>query len=213
MRRILSIALCMMMGVGAFSQRAAGYSAITTVYEKYQPAKITMKDGKVVMQDKANVFLKNARLLFKKGSWDMQADMSQIHSVEFADRYYLCVDTLLTTVVDTLGENKAVYATVVDIEAYKGKVANSRVISNLSLGGDQIAVTAYDKDEGAEDRYPLMRVYYLLIDGKVVPAHERTVSRMLPKDKRARLKFYLDMPDFDWCDKTYLHRVLQLFEK
>lgn len=195
---------------GASAQTDAGLSAWTTLYEKYQPAKITMQDGKVINQKQANVFLKNGRLLFKRGMFDMEANMSQIVSVEFADRFFVRVDTMLATIIDTIGNNKILCTTKIDLNAYKSKAINDRILTNLTLG-EQVSTTTVDLAAEDELKYPLFNTYYFEINGKIVNVHERTLNRMLDKEKRRMLKSYIMQPDFDWGNREYLHKILMLF--
>lgn len=205
------VMLSVAVSLGIYAQKSAGFSATTTLYKDYQPAKITMADGKVINQNKANVFLKNGRLLFKRGMFDMEANMSQIERVDFADRSFIRLDTMLVTVVDTIGDNQILRATTIDIAAYNAKAVNDRVVTNLSLG-EQVSMTTIDLAPEDENKYPLINTYFFVIDGKTVEVHERTIARMLDKDKRRMLKTYMQMPDFDWGDVGYLQKILQLFE-
>lgn len=211
MKRFFMVMLSVAVSLGIYAQKSAGFSATTTLYKDYQPAKITMADGKVINQKKANVFLKNGRLLFKRGMFDMEANMSQIERVDFADRSFIRLDTMLVTVVDTIGENQILRATTIDMAAYNAKAINDRVVTNLSLG-EQVSMTTIDLAPEDENKYPLINTYFFVIDGKTVEVHERTIARMLNKDKRRMLKTYMQMPDFDWGDVGYLQKILQLFE-
>lgn len=211
MKRFLVIMFCVATSLGVFAQKTAGFSATTTLYEDYQPAKITLTNGKVINQKQANVFLKNARLLFKRGMFDMEANMSQIESVEFADRKFIKVDTMLVTIVDTIGDNQILCATTIDVEAYRQRAVNDKVLTNLTLG-EQVSTTTIDLAPSDEPKYPLVNDYYFLVDGKVIEVHERTINRMLDKDKRRILKSYLMQPDFDWSDRGYLRKILLLID-
>lgn len=211
MKRFFMVMLSVAVSLGIYAQKSAGFSATTTLYKDYQPAKITMAGGKVINQKKANVFLKNGRLLFKRGMFDMEANMSQIERVDFADRSFIRLDTMLVTVIDTIGENQILRATTIDMAAYNAKAINDRVVTNLSLG-EQVSMTTIDLAPEDENKYPLINTYFFVIDGKTVEVHERTIARMLDKDKRRMLKTYMQMPDFDWGDVGYLQKILQLFE-
>ncbi len=64
----------------------------------------------------------------------MQAEMKNVKKVDFADRTYLKVDTILAYIVDTLKDNKLLCATLIDLEAYKSEILNNKQITNLELG-------------------------------------------------------------------------------
>ncbi len=213
LKKILFILFLVCPFIGIKAQKEAGTSTRTTVYEEYKPAKITLYNGKVIFQKEANIFLKDATLLFKNGKLDMKANMRTIQSVEFADRFYVKLDTLLAMVVDTLGGNRVLCATTVDMEAYAINELNNQVVSNLNFGGDQVSVARMETTAPEDRIYPLINTYYFEIKGKIIKAHERTINRYLSKEKRNRLKFYMGMPEFDWGDRRTLRQVLELFEE
>lgn len=212
MRKILIPVLLSLMSCQLFAQHFAGYSNSTTVYPTYQPAKITLYNGKTIFQKEANVFLKNGKLLFRKGKLDMEANMKQIESVEFADRFYVRMDTMLATVTDTVGKNRILCTTTIDLDAYQSRMVNERVISNFEIGNTQVSASTVDPSSENE-AFPLVNTYYFEIKGKIIKLHERTLLRKLPKEKRNRLNFYIQMPDFSWTDRNYLRKILQLFEE
>lgn len=212
MKKILTPILLSFVGYQLFAQHFAGYSNSTTVYPTYQPAKITLYNGKTIFQKEANVFLKNGKLLFRKGKLDMEANMKQIESVEFADRFYVRMDTMLATVTDTVGKNRILCTTTIDLDAYQSRMVNERVISNFEIGNTQVSASTVDPNNENET-YPLVNTYYFEIDGKIIKLHERTLLRKLSKEKRNRLNFYIQMPDFSWADRNYLRKILQLFDE
>ncbi len=212
MKRILWMVLTAFVCMNVSAQSFAGYVNRTTVYEKYQPAKITLASGKVIHQKQANIFLKNGRLLFKNGNMDMEANIMQIKSVEFHDKFYVRMDTILAIVVDTVKNNRILCTTTIDMEAYSKQRLNDRVISNFQMNDQFVNATSVEAPD--EDyKYPLVNHFFLEINGKVVRNHERIIRRMLPKAKRDRLDFYMKQPKFSWTDRKSLRQVLELFDK
>ncbi len=211
-KKLLTVLAILALSHTAMAQKNAGTLNRTTVYATYQPARITLESGKVIMQKEANVFLKNGKLLFKKGRMDMEANMAQIRAVEFADRYYVKMDTMLALVVDTLGDKRILSTTTIDLEAFNRREINDRVVSNFEIGSEQVSMASVDMVSPEDKEYPLVESFYFEVDGKFIEAHERTISRLLKKAKRERLKFYLQMPEFDWGSKEWLRKVLELFE-
>lgn len=212
MKKMLWTTLSFLLCTNLLAQSFAGYSARTTVYETYQPARVTLSTGKVILQKQANVFLKNGRLLFKNGKFDMEADMRQIKAVDFKDRSYVRLDTMLATVVDTVGPHRILSTTTIDLEAFNKQKLNDRIISDFQMGDQYVSASSVDGTD-QDNLYPLVNRYFLEIDGKVVSTHERLIRRMLPKEKRGRLDFYIQMPDFSWTDAKSLRQVLELFKQ
>jgi len=104
-----------------------------TVYKQFKPSIITLKDGRKVNQPLTNIFLKNSSLLYMNGTNSMEAKMDNIVSVQFDDRFYVRIDSLLCYQVDTVGNDALYCATIIDIPAYQQQLKNNQVISNLDF--------------------------------------------------------------------------------
>ena len=66
-----------------------------TAYKQFKPSTITLKDGRELKQPLTNIFLKNSSLLYMSGANSMEANMENILSVKFDDRFYIKIDTML----------------------------------------------------------------------------------------------------------------------
>ncbi len=155
----------------------------------------------------ANVFMKNGTLLYKRNGFNMQADMGRVKRVDFADRTYLKVDTMLAYVVDTVGNNKLLCSTVIDLNSYKTELLNNRQITNLELGS-HVNISTMDLSDTNE--YPLINLYYYDIAGKIIKVHERNVMRAIPKNKRREFTNIIQSDGFSWTDKEWLMRLLEM---
>lgn len=206
---LLSLFICLFC-LSAFAQNDVESTTRTTFYENFQSASILLTDGKTIKQKYANIFLKNGMLLYKNNAAIMQADMSNIKSVQFSDRTYIRIDSLLAYVVDTLNNNKLLCATLIDIDAYKTQILNNRQITNLELG-NHVNVSAIGNTEAENQQYPLVNNFYFDVDGKIIKAHERIVQRTLPKDKLHIYKTIIQSPQFSWSDEECLSKLLGLF--
>ena len=74
-----------------------------TIYQEFQPATIHLVDGKQLRVGLANIFLKNSSLLYKSGQETKEANMKTLVKVEFKDRTYFRIDSVLAYQVDTAG--------------------------------------------------------------------------------------------------------------
>jgi len=188
-----------------------------TVYNEFKPSVIQLKDGRQLAQPLTNIFLKNSSLLYLRGTESMEANMDNILSVKFDDRYYVKIDTLLCYEVDSVGNDALYCATIIDIPAYHQHLKNSQVISNLdftfagSLGG-QISTATVDLSSEDDHMFPLIDIFYYRLNGKFVRVHERTLERLLPKEKRRMLRTYENMDGFSWTDKDSLLKLLKAIQ-
>ena len=179
-----------------------------TLFRDYRPAVIHMGDGRTVRSSLANIFLKNASLLFKRGETTMEANMETIVSVDFDSLHYENIDNMLAVQVGSVGANKLYCAIVIDMKSYVTMLRNNVNISSLSLG-DQISYTTVDltPQEGME--LPLVKHYYYLYNGELIKVHDREVSRRLDKEKKRLFKTIISLPDFTWVDDNSLMKLLR----
>lgn len=194
----------------SFALHAVGQVRTTkfSVYPDFKPAIIQLKDGRFIQQRLANIFLKNSSLLYMHGSQVMEANMDNIVSVKFDDRFYQKVDTLLAYVVDSVGNDVLYQATVIDLPAYTALLRNNQVITNLSLG-DMISTTTMDISTSEDFKFPLIDLFYFRFKGKLVKAHERNLSMLLNKDQKRIMRTFVTMNDFSWTKADSLLKLLK----
>lgn len=197
-------------GINGFAQNFAGDSKTIMMYKEFQPASIELNNGNVIKEKYANVFLKNGKLLYKsKNNTIMQANMRNIKSVSFADREYICIDTLLAYVIDTIGCNRLLCSTMIDIDSYKSQLVNSQLVTKLDLGGSFVNVASLDDIPNKEERtYPLVNYFFFEINNKIIRVHERDIYRALPRNKQRIFKTMIDSPQFDFGNQECLKQIL-----
>lgn len=203
----LLIIVVVFFSISLLAQKATDSSRLTTAYPQFKPAIITLETGKVIEKEAVNVFMANGALLYKHGKTTMQAEMKNVKKVDFADRTYLKVDTILAYIVDTLKDNKLLCATLIDLEAYKSEILNNKQITNLELGS-YVNVSTMDLSDINE--YPLVNYYYYELNGEIIKVHERTITKKIAKNKRTQLNTLMQAPDFSWDNIKWLMRVLKI---
>ncbi len=178
------------------------------VFDKFHPAVITMNGGQKLSVSQANIFLKGSALLYKKGKSVMAANMDNISSVDIDGSHFMRIDTLLAEVIDTVGQDLLLCATVIDVDAFRTMLENSREITNLEIR-DMVSVSSIDLISDEDKHYPLAKYYFYFIDGKALVANERSLSTIVPKDKRRIFKSIISLPDFSWGNPQSLKRLLK----
>ena len=180
-----------------------------TVYESYRPATITLTDGRTVKHPMANIFLKNSSLVYLSNTGvTMEANMSNILHVKFEDRQYHKVDTLLAYMVDSVGHDALYCATVADMQAYHQNLKNNQVYTGIRLS-DQLSTTTMDLSNEGDRMLPLVNIYFYRLGNDYVRCHERTLGRILSKEKKRMMQTYLSMPDFSWTSEKSLIDLLK----
>lgn len=199
---------CLLVCINLVLLNAQDNTRNLTLYHQYKPAEIKMTNGKVVKTAFANVFLKNASLLFKRGDVTMEATMSTISTVDIDKHHFINIDNMLACEVGIVGVNKLYCVTLLDLDSYKAMLRNDVNITNLSIG-DQLSYTTIDLTPTEGIALPLIRQYYYLLDGKIVRAHERELVRRLPKEKKRMYKTVISMDSFSWVDAESLLKLLE----
>ena len=180
-----------------------------TVYREFRPAKVLLASGKTTRVALANIFLKNSSLLYKHGDQTMEANMRTLERVDFDDRSYYRIDSVLAYRVDTVGSDALFRADRIDFDAFYRERVNNVEITSLSLG-DVMQVTTADLADERDIQFPLIAVYYFRLGGRYVLAHERNVARLLSKEKRRLMKSAMLDPHFSWSSEQSLLTMLRL---
>lgn len=205
MKRKLLLLFVAMMGVASQAQVKTTKLA---VYPEFKPATIKLVDGRTLKQPLANVFLKNGALLYLSLGKVMEANMKNIATVDFEDRRYVRIDSLLTYCVGNVGSNLLYRAQIIDVEAYNRNLRNNINITNLDVG-TLLQYTTIDLSTEDDYLLPLIDIFYYQYNGKIVRVHERDIWRALPKDKRRLFKTIIGKDDFSWTKEESLMELLK----
>lgn len=201
---------------GALTASAQSTTTALTVYREFQPATIHLVDGRQLKVGFANIFLKNSSLLYKSGQETKEANLKTLTKVDFKDRTYYRIDSVLAYQVDTVNHQQLYCAQRIDFEAWKGLLANNRQMTNYSLSdllsNDMLSFDTVDISAEQDIHFPLVNIYYLQIDGQYVLAHERNLKRVLNKEKRRLMQSAMIAPNFSWTSEESLLMLLKLIQ-
>lgn len=204
----LSLSVCLLGCVSCFAQIPSGASKSIMAFDEFHPAVITMNDGKKLSVSQANIFLKGSTLLYKKGKSILAANMDNISKVDIADAHFMRVDTLLAEVIDTIGNDLLLCSTIIDTDAFRTMLQNSREITSLEIRS-MVSFSSIDLIADEDRLYPLAKYYFFFIDGKVLAANERALKAIVPQDKRRVFKSIISLPDFSWGNPQSLVQLLK----
>lgn len=181
----------------------------TMAYANFRPALVTLTSGKVVKAAQANVLLKGSVLVYRNPQGRiMEANRATVKSVDFDDRHYERIDTLLFWRVDTVGDNALYRATYIDMASLRQQILNSRNMTDMQVNSLMLSSTALMANE--EDlELPYTDVYYFRYRGKWVKVHERYIDHALPRNKRQAYKVAVAMPGFSWSNPRSLISLLR----
>lgn len=204
--------VCMLALLGSMVfQGHAQTTPAVTVYKEFRPATIHLADGRLLKVSLANIFLKNSSLLYKSGVDTKEANLKTLTQVDFEDRSYYKIDSLLAYQVDTIGNDALYCAQKIDFVAWRQMVANNSVLSSLDLG-DMIGYSYAELADEQDLHFPIIQLYFFRLNGKFVLAHERNLKRVLNKEKRRLMESMMIDKSFSWTDEQSLLKLLKTIQ-
>ena len=212
MKRILLSLLVVFWAVILYAQPQNSSQRIT-IYSKFKPAVITLINGQVITVPQANIFLKESRLIYRNINQQiMEAKLSNIKTVDFDDRHYERIDTMLAWRVDTVGKNALYCVTKIDMVSLHNNIINSRDMTNIDLSNELLNITTLDIDRDNME-YPLVNMFFYRYNGKIIPVHEREITRRITKKKLYDYKVVTSLATFSWTDIKSLLSLLKTISK
>jgi len=187
-------------------------TASVTVYNEFRPATIHLTTGKLLRVSLANIFLKNSSLLYVSGTQTKQANIHTLTRVDFPDRVYYRLDTLLAYRIDSIGDDGLYCAQQIDIETWKQMVANNTEFTSIDFG-DMVGYSTAELSDYHDLRFPVVNLYFYKIDGKIIKVHERKLKQILNKEQRRKMETVIARKGFSWTDENWLKELFKTIEK
>lgn len=215
MRKLLLSATVLLMA--ALRVAAQEVTPKLTAFPEFRPATAYMADGKKLEIPMANIFLKNSSLLYISGDLTKEASTKNLMRVDFKDRSYIRIDSVLAYQIDTVGSKALYCAKVLDLKAYKQLLANNQNITNLNLNDltsmNVLQYTTVDIGDAQDIHFPVIPLYYYRINDKFVFVHERHLKRFFDKENRRRMESVMNLPGFSWTDESFLLKILEVIKE
>ena len=188
-------------------------TVLATMYPKNKTAIVTLKDGRKVNTPNANVFLKNASLLYFQGSTVKEANMDVISKVDIEDRSFINVENQLAYFVDSIKGNSLYCVEIIDMDAFERSLKNNVNYTFIDLSSDRLDSFTNNMNTEENFVYPVIHQYWFLLDGKLVQAHDRELWRVLNKQRYRMMKTAISDPLFSWTDKDSLMKLLNMISR
>lgn len=217
MKKLVLSATVLLMVMAALRVAAQEVTPQLTAFPEFRPATATMADGKKMDIPMANIFLKNSSLLYISGELTKEANTKNLLRVDFKDRSYIRIDSVLAYQVDTVGKNALFCAKVLDLKAYKQLLINNSNITNLNMNDllsmNMLQYTTVDIGDTQDIHFPVIPLYYYRINDKFVLVHERHLKRFFDKENRRRMESVMNMPGFSWTNEKFLLKILEVIKE
>ena len=213
---VLPIIICLLSLIISLSASAQEVTPQLTAFPEFRPATVFMNDSKKMDIPMANIFLKNSSLLYLSGDLTKEANTKNILRVDFKDRSYIRIDSVLAYEVDSVGSKVLYCAKVLDLKAYKQLLRNNANITNLDLNDlssmNMFQFSTIDLQDTKDIHFPVIPLYYYRLNDKFVLVHERHLKRALDKENRRRMESVMNLPGFSWTDEKSLLKILEIIQ-
>lgn len=208
--RLLPLLLALLVPAMAAAQQVQTrrYTRGVLAFPEYRDARITfsfLRHGKA----KANIFLKDASLIYRKDSTVMRADLSNVLRVDFDSVSYQRVEDRLGRVLAEKGGNSLVVVTTIDLDYLNADARRGDNLPYFELPDFNIflevnADSHYDAHRG----YPLKDTYYFITKGDPVPASEKAFKRHVRPERLNDFKELMKDRFWSWKDARSLKVLL-----
>lgn len=187
-------------------------SKIPFAYKDFKDSNIEFAFGKDKIY-KANIFLKDASLLYKNDTTVMKANLFGVISVDFGDALYRKTGDHMGKVIEQKGEVFLTVVTTIDTDRMREDARSGRNSTFLDLPEFNLFIdtNADYWAEGEGSSWPLKDEYFFVVKGEAIPAAEKIVRKSIRADKRNDFKELMKNRKWSWKDANSLKVLVDYF--
>ena len=187
-------------------------SKIPFAYKDFKDGNIEFAFGKDKIY-KANIFLKDASLLYKNDSTVMKANLFGVISVDFGDALYRKTGDRMGKVIEQKGEVFLTVVTTIDTDRMREDARSGRNSTFLDLPEFNLFIdtNADYWAEGEGSSWPLKDEYFFVVKGEAIPAAEKIMKKSIRADKRNDFKELMKNRKWSWKDANSLKVLVDYF--
>lgn len=187
-------------------------SKIPFAYKDFKDGNIELAFGKDKIY-KANIFLKDASLLYKNDTAVMKANLFGVISVDFGDALYRKTGDRMGKVIEQKGEVFLTVVTTIDTDRMREDARSGRNSTFLDLPEFNLFIdtNADYWAEGEGSSWPLKDEYFFVVKGEAIPAVEKIVKKSIRADKRNDFKELMKNRKWSWKDANSLKVLVDYF--
>ena len=187
-------------------------SKIPCAYKDFKDGNIEFAFGKDKIY-KANIFLKDASLLYKNDTTVMKANLFGVISVDFGDALYRKTGDRMGKVIEQKGEVFLTVVTTIDTDRMREDARSGRNSTFLDLPEFNLFIdtNADYWAEGEGSSWPLKDEYFFVVKGEAIPAAEKIVKKSIRADKRNDFKELMKNRKWSWKDANSLKVLVDYF--
>lgn len=187
-------------------------SKIPFAYKDFKDGNIEFAFGKDKIY-KANIFLKDASLLYKNDTTVMKANLLGVISVDFGDALYRKTGDRMGKVIEQKGEVFLTVVTTIDTDRMREDARSGRNSTFLDLPEFNLFIdtNADYWAEGEGSSWPLKDEYFFVVKGEAIPTAEKIVKKSIRADKRNDFKELMKNRKWSWKDANSLKVLVEYF--
>ncbi len=187
-------------------------SKIPFAYKDFKDGNIEFAFGKDKIY-KANIFLKDASLLYKNDTTVMKANLFGVISVDFGDALYRKTGDRMGKVIEQKGEVFLTVVTTIDTDRMREDARSGRNSTFLDLPKFNLFIdtNADYWAEGEGSSWPLKDEYFFVVKGEAIPTAEKIVKKSIRADKRNDFKELMKNRKWSWKDANSLKVLVDYF--
>lgn len=187
-------------------------SKIPFAYKDFKDGNIELAFGKDKIY-KANIFLKDASLLYKNDTTVMKANLFGVISVDFGDALYRKTGDRMGKVIEQKGEVFLTVVTTINTDRMREDARSGRNSTFLDLPEFNLFIdtNADYWAEGEGSSWPLKDEYFFVVKGEAIPAAEKIVKKSIRADKRNDFKELMKNRKWSWKDANSLKVLVDYF--
>ena len=187
-------------------------SKIPFAYKDFKDGNIELAFGKDKIY-KANIFLKDASLLYKNDTTVMKANLFGVISVDFGDALYRKTGNRMGKVIEQKGEVFMTVVTTIDTDRMREDARSGRNSTFLDLPEFNLFIdtNADYWAEGEGSSWPLKDEYFFVVKGEAIPTAEKIVKKSIRADKRNDFKELMKNRKWSWKDANSLKVLVDYF--
>lgn len=187
-------------------------SKIPFAYKDFKDGNIEFAFGKDKIY-KANIFLKDASLLYKNDTTVMKANLFGVISVDFGDALYRKTGDRMGKVIEQKGEVFLTVVTTIDTDRMREDARSGRNSTFLDLPEFNLFIdtNADYWAEGEGSSWPLKDEYFFVVKGEAIPAAEKIVKKSIRADKKNDFKELMKNRKWSWKDANSLKVLVDYF--
>ena len=177
-------------------------------FPSFQDVKVLQPFGRFV-KAKGNILLKNGAFCFEQNGKIMQANTQNILGVDFDSIKYKKIDaTLMGRVIAEQKYNYLLCATTINMKQLEEETmggTNAPFLDIVDAGQlYEIDGNSFEYDKG----YPLQKKYYFMVQGKIVPANETQIKKLVRPEMKTAFKHLMEDRSWSWKDEKSLAQIL-----